>query len=455
MSLQVPALATLTAIRFGTGLPGQGPGGPEALIDELTAPDDLPGRFPVLDEAAAEALGARVGPLRKAARRREPGAEEPYQQAKRDLRQAELRGAQMTLARALAAPIGFRERLQWFWADHFTVRARFVEHRAMPQAFVEGAIRPHVAGRFADMLKAATLHPMMMVYLDQTRSVGPQSKTGRKGGGLNENLGRELLELHTLGVGAGYGQADVRQMSLLLTGPTWNFQRGWRFEQSRVEPGAETVLGRRYGGARPASLAEIDAALEDLALNPATAAHLSRKLAVHFCADQPDPDMVAAMTRAYRDNDGALLPVYAAMLAHPAAWAVPAQKIRQPWDFLVAATRALGVPAETVAALKPGDVQRRVFAPLRRMGQPWGEPDGPNGWPEEAQAWLTPQGLAGRIDWAMNDSRLWRKPPDPRLFWQEALGDAADETLVTAVGRSETDREGLALILASPAFNRR
>ncbi|CAM5394543.1 hypothetical protein FALB51S_02097 [Frigidibacter albus] len=362
----------------------------------------------------------------------------------------------LTLARAVDAQIGFRERLLQFWTDHFTARPRGPDMGPMAQVFAEEAIRPHLAGRFADMLKAADTHPLMLVYLDQTVSVGPNSQAGRKGGGLNENLAREMLELHTLGVGGSYGQADVRQLALLLTGLFWTYRAGWAFDPTRAEPGAETVLGESYGGAVPADVSEIHAALEDLALHPDTGRHLAWKLAVHFTSDDPDAGMVEDMAAAYARGGGALMPVYAAMLDHPAAWETFGAKTRQPQDFLVAALRSLGVSGAQVAQLAPGAVNNHLLGPLRRMGQPFAGPPGPDGWPEAASSWITPQGLAARIDWAMTAPRHWTRPlPDPRHLLRAALDDAAGERLVWAVGRAETAAEGAGLVLASPDFNRR
>lgn len=461
----MPSASTIAAVRFGSGLrprkagPAPAPVDAAALLDELTAPDPMPARFSVLTRAEAEALGAQFRPVRRAARMAETDDPEPQRALRamqKKLRFANGRGAQMTLARAVGAEIGFRERLQQFWSDHFATQPGGVERGLMQQVYVEEAIRPHLAGRFADMLKAAATHPMMLVYLDQTASVGPNSKSGRKGGGLNENLARETLELHTLGVGGSYGQADVRQLALLLTGLSWTYRSGWQFDAAKAEPGAETVLGQAYGGAVPADVSEIYEALEDLALHPETGRHLARKLAVHFTADEPDPGMVDSMAAAYAASDGALLPVYAAMLDHPAAWDSFGAKARQPFDFLTAALRALGVTGEQVAALEPAGVNNNILTPLRAMGQPFAAPPGPDGWPEAASEWITPQGLAARIEWAMKGPRRWANPlPDPRRLLRAALDDAAGERLTWAVGRAETATEGAGLILASPDFNRR
>jgi uncharacterized protein (DUF1800 family) len=187
------------------------------------------------------------------------------------------------------------------------------------------------------MLMAVATHPAMLLYLDQAQSVGPNSARGaRRDRGLNENYARELMELHTLGVGAVYSQDDVRQLAELLTGLAVDPVAGFVFDARRVEPGPERVLGRDYAGD---GIEAIRAVLADLAARPETARHLAHKLAVHFVADDPDPGLVTAMEAAFRDSGGDLVAVTAALLAHPAAWAEAAAKARQPFDFVVAALR--------------------------------------------------------------------------------------------------------------------
>ncbi len=250
-------------------------------------------------------------------------------------------GTRTTFARALSARDGLRERLVWFWADHFTTVARKRIDKAFPSALIEDAIRPHVMGRFSDMLQAVTLHPAMLVYLDQVISVGPNSPAGlRRGRGLNENLARELIELHTLGVGAVYAQDDVRQMAELLTGLVFKPEVGQGFEPNWVEPGSETVLGISYEGEGEEPILR---ALGDLALRPETARHIARKLAVHFISDTPDEDLVDALNGAFVASGGELAAVYTALVSHPSAWEKPMQKARQPFDFMVSALRALAL----------------------------------------------------------------------------------------------------------------
>lgn len=241
------------------------------------------------------------------------------------------------------------------------------------------------------MLKLAVLHPAMLMYLDQVLSYGPESPEGiKRKRGLNENLARELIELHTLGVGADYSQDDVRQMAELLTGVVFDPEVGQAFDPDRAEPGDETVLGRVYSGEGMKPVR----ALDDLALRPETAAHIARKLAVHFVSDTPDVGLVAAMTQAYTASGGDLMAVYGALLGHPAFPLGPLAKVRQPFDFMAASLRALGLDDVRLIKMGNGKFRRNILLPMGGMGQPWQEP-GSDGWPEVAEASDHAAGLGG------------------------------------------------------------
>ncbi len=365
--------------------------------------------------------------------------------------------ARLELARAVDADDSYRERLVRFWADHFTVAARRTPQRPLVTPFADEAVRPHLAAPFARMLRAAITHPAMLGYLDQTGSVGPDSVFGqRRNRGLNENLARELLELHTLGVDGGYGQTDVRQAALLLTGLTTTPDKGTVYLDNRAEPGAETVLGKRYGGPGKGRIEDIHQLLDDLSVHPATARHLSWKLAVHFVSDTPDPALVADLAAVWIRTGGDLLAVSTALTEHPAASRPALEKARQPFDFIVAALRALDVSGAEILAWRDPALRRFALAPMGAMGQTWQQPNGPDGWEEALDRWITPQALATRIDWAMQMPRRLRDElPDARRFADMALVGMADDDLVRLVARAETNVEGVGLVLASPLFNRR
>lgn len=450
--------ADILAFRFGYGLPhgAERPDTAQDRLVRLAQADAGLALWPALPEAGVFARMDAAVAMRKALRERpkDEDLRKTYQQALRGITQEAGQMQRRVFARALDSPDGLRERLCWFWADHFTTVSRGRTGEGLPGIMADHAIRPHVTGRFVDMLRAAALHPAMLAYLDQGASVGPNSKVGRKGGGLNENLARELIELHTLGVGSGYAQADVRQLAELLTGVVYAPGKGMVFRPQRAEPGAEQVLGRSYDGP---GLAPIHAVLDDLAHRPETAEHLARKLAVHFLQDDPDPALVRRMAQVYLAEDTGLMPVYAELLQSPAAQAAPMRKARQPVEFIIAGLRALGVPGAALVDMSPKLFNRVISAPLALMAQPFGAPRGPDGWPEPLADWVTPQGLAGRIAWAMAAPGvlLGDALPDPRRFAQQALGSLAGPALLTAVARSESVAEGVGLVLAAPEFNRR
>nr|WP_244868087.1 DUF1800 domain-containing protein [Vannielia litorea] len=435
------------------------PGSVAEMVAALHGPDDMAAAFPIAPFAERLPWYREFSDLSKARRAGDETALKKIKAMLVDDREAHTDMLAATLARALEAPHPLRERLTRFWADHFTVKGKGVARKAV-QRFVEDAIRPHVTGSFAAMLKAAVTHPLMLLYLDQNGSVGPgsnyaarQAERG-KTRGLNENLAREVLELHTMGVGGRYTQEDVRQFAELLTGLTMNLRQGMVFRPRRAEPGEEEVLGKVYGG-RKARLEHVHAVLDDIAVHPDTADHIARKLAVHFVSDTPPEGLVAALRARFEETGGDLGAVTEALLEHPEAWG-PLAKTKQPYDFLASACRALGVEGRQLTGLGFRKMMLYFLRPMQAMGQPWEQPLGPDGWAEDGAHWLTPQGLAGRINWAMSVSRVeGLSLPDPRRFVVTALGRQASERLAFAARAAEREAEGVGIILASPDFQRR
>lgn len=451
-------------IRFGCGLSPQvaPPQTLDALLAGLDGPDAMTERFPVLSYEAYWQRRAQWQALRRK-RRKASGARaealaEQTRAVNRSFTQDLLRGVGQTVQRWSRTETGFRERLALFWADHFTVVGKSGPQRSAVASYVDAAIRPNLSGRFADLLVAAVTHPMMLTYLDQKASVGPGSAYAQRKNdtrGLNENLAREVMELHTLGVDGPYTQADVRQLAELFTGLSIDKAGAMAFRPRRAEPGAETVLGRSYGG-DPARLEAVYRVLYDLALHPATADHIARKLAVHFVSDSPDQALIGHMAARFLATDGDLRAVYAAMLEHPAAWADGPGNVKPPFDFVASSCRALALPEARLQQVKPAQVNRLIYQPVRAMGQYWQRPAGPDGWPEMDAAWITPQGLSARMRWAMAvPRRLLADLPDPRLFVDDALGAAAPEPVRFAARAAETRAEAVGLILSAPAFQRR
>ena len=358
------------------------------------------------------------------------------------------------LLHQIASSHGLAERLVNFWADHFTVAARGRLLSLARTNYLDVAIRPNIAGKFEDLLIAAVTHAAMLLYLDQNASTGPNSVVGiAKGRGLNENLAREVLELHTLGVGGGYSQNDVREFAELLTGLRIS-KDGVGFNPTFAEPGEETVLGEVFGGLI-GSLDDVKDGLRHIARQPATADHIARKLVVHFVQDTPDEDHVAHVSAAFVRSGGDLRATYAALLEHKSAWVPKLRKVRQPYEFVVAALRVFEGGADLVTEPTARELRSGIGNALTGMGQVPNRPPGPDGWPEAEEAWITPATLAVRIRFAAKVARRLGQGLDPRAFVKTALGDVAGSNTSLAVAGSETKWEGVALVLASPEFNRR
>jgi uncharacterized protein (DUF1800 family) len=356
--------------------------------------------------------------------------------------------AQARFQRVVAAEAGFVERLVHFWSNHFCVSAaKGALVRAIAGSFEREAVRPHVLGRFADMLKAVESHPAMLFYLDNARSFGPQAPAGQGGKrGLNENLAREILELHTLGVQGGYTQADVTSLARIITGWTFAGAAGrigepgtFVFNPLAHEPGDQTLLGKVY---KAGGIEQGEAALTDLARHPSTARHVATKLVRHFVADAPPPSLVGRLADVFRDTDGDLLAVAAALLAADEAWSAPLTKMRTPEEFLLAAMRAIDHLPDDPGA---------VLGPLNVMGMPLWQPPGPNGWPDTVAAWASPEGMKLRLDVAAALAGRAREVNPSELLDGIAGGFASRETR-QAVARAESRQQGLALLLMSPEF---
>jgi uncharacterized protein (DUF1800 family) len=338
------------------------------------------------------------------------------------------------------------ERLVQFWSNHFTVSTQRGEVAPLAVAFENEAIRPHVLGRFEDMARAAILHPAMLVYLDNAQSIGPDSKAGQKRKrGLNENLGREALELHTLGVHGGYDQDDVRALALILTGWTIDRQDGDGtafFNPNTHEPGPKTLLGRTFPEEGDA---EAPAAITLMANHKGTAKHVAVKLARHFIADDPPASAISALERKFRETGGDLAAVTAMLVRLDAAWADPLAKLRSPNDFLTATLRATQLPAD----------DKQLANALNLLGQmPFAAPS-PAGWPDRAADWAGPDAVVRRVDWSLALGQRAGGKLDARVVLADMLGNLADAELVQMVARAPSPAEALALALSSPAFQRR
>lgn len=359
------------------------------------------------------------------------------------------REIQARLDRSVATDQPFLERLTTHWANHFCVSAKkrgFM--KAVAGAYEREAIRPHVLGRFRDMLGAVLRHPAMLIYLDNFRSIGPSTRAAQRNGrGLNENLARELLELHTLGAGSGYSQADVTQLAKALTGwsITWRNDPpvgAFRFYDRRHEPGAVTVLGRRYDRD---GLGKAEAILDDLARHPATARNVATRFARHFVGDPPPPALVNRLAETFRKTDGDLKALAEALVRAPEAWAAPARKVIPPWDMLVATSRATGVRFEAPAATRT----------LELFGQRMWEVPSPAGWPDADLEWAAPDALLERLDFAVDVGSKLAGQPDVGALAEDLLGPSASRDTLTAIRRAEDRTQAIALLIMAPEFQRR
>jgi uncharacterized protein (DUF1800 family) len=356
------------------------------------------------------------------------------------------------LQRALIADCGFAERLVTFWSNHFCISAAKGElARIWAGSFEREAIRPHVLGRFADMLKAVEQHPAMLFFLDNQQSLGPDSRAGQnRKRGLNENLAREIMELHTLGVGGGYTQDDVTSLARIITGWTFAGRQGqlgtpgtFVFNTNAHQPGPQVLLGKTYADD---GLAQGEAALADLARHPSTAKFIATKFARHFVADEPPPALVARLQEVFRATDGDLLALATALLDSDEAWQGELTKIRSPYEYLVAAGRLLGqIP----------DEPSRYLGGLNLLGQPLWAPSGPNGFPDSNAAWAAPEGMKLRLDIAAQVASKLGDNVDSRDLLELAAADASSQETRATVERAESRQQALALLLMSPEFQRR
>src|SRR5947207_11410416 len=362
-------------------------------------------------------------------------------------RQIYLDEARIRTEAALGTEIGFVERLVWFWSNHFCISADKIQSMSGP--YEREAIRPHVAGRFADMLLAVEGHPAMLFYLDNIDSIGPNSIAGiNRTRGLNENIAREILELHTLGVRSGYTQDDVISFAKVLTGwtllpPANNPEHGgeFSFNPRLHEPGAQKVLGKSYDDE---TVEQGRAVLRDLAANPATASHVATKLARYFVADTPPPALVEKMAKAFLDTGGDLKQVARVMVLSDEAWTQPPEKLKRPGEWVVGMVRATGLTQADPARYTDGQVL---------LGEPLWRPPSPKGFPDDEASWI--DGMGRRRDVANHFAERIAGRTDPREVIETVFESQVSPEVKQAVGRAESRQQALVLLFMSAEFQRR
>ena len=355
--------------------------------------------------------------------------------------------SQARFDRALSVDVGLSERLVWFWSNHFCVSAAKGLVRPFCGPLEREAIRPNVLGRFRDMLLAVESHPAMLIYLDNARSIGPNSPAGRnRSRGLNENLAREILELHTLGVRTVYTQADVTNLAKVITG--WGMMPvrqdpmlggEFYFNERMHEPGAQVLLGKTYPDNGVAQGRDV---LSDLARHPATARHIAFKLVMHFISDKPSESLVDSLAKRFLESDGDLKEVTKTMLAAKESWDAARTKLKRPSEWIIGCLRAGGIRSADL---------KTMGANLTALGEPLWRPSSPKGFSDDSATWI--DGIAQRVDIA---SRLSRGlPVEPKTAAERVLGPLASEDTRRAIARAADRPQAIALLMMAPEFQRR
>ena len=392
-------------------------------------------------------------------------AQKSYQQKLNDLaRQAQTR----SLLRDLYSRNQLKEQLTWFWMNHFNVSQSKDEIRALVGDYEETAIRPHVLGKFRDLLAATVIHPAMLQYLDNFQNAK---------GHINENYAREIMELHTLGVGSGYTQDDVQQLARILTGMGINrtgqpakiqpafvrYYRGknmFEFNPNRHEFGDKQFLGATITGN---GVDEVDKAIFILAAEPPTAHYVSTELAQYFCCDNPPDPLIQAMTATWKESDGDIKEVLRTLFASLEFKASLTQKFKDPIHYAVSGLRA-AYGQQVILNIQP------LMYWLNRMGEPLYGHETPDGYPMTEAAWSGPGEMETRFEIArqigLGHSGLYKMPGDttpepapPPLILQTRYYQAVAPTLspatISALGQGQNPADRNMLFLASPEFMHR
>lgn len=458
--------AAIALNRFGLGARPSDPppANPQRwVIDQFSRFEVRPARFAALDDAGQ--IVARYREQQQANRRMANGAvatdiKATLRAGRQDFRQDVQAlygdGVQARADAALATEAPFVERMVHFWSNHFCVSADNPRVTAFAAAFERDAIRPHVLGRFADMLLAVERHPAMLLYLNQVQSVGPDSvaaaRTPMRKRGLNENLAREIMELHTLGVRSGYTQVDVTEFARALTG--WSIDglgsRGGRggtnyfvFRPAQHQPGVRTIMGKRYadGGEDQAK-----AALSEFALAPVTATHVATKIARHFAGDEPPLALIARLAATFTATKGDLPSLYRTLAASPEAWVAAPTKFKTPWEWTVSALRGIGWRSV-------GEMQ--IAALQTQLGQRVWKPGAPAGWDDVAASWAGSDALLRRVEIAQRLVAPLGETVDARTLAPRIMPASLSPATADQIARSESPAGAVALMLVSPDFLRR
>ncbi len=343
----------------------------------------------------------------------------------------------------------FIERMVMFWSNHFTVSIQKPNVNGIINQYEVDVIRPHVTGYFKDMLLAVCQHPTMLYYLDNIQSLGPNSIAGlKRGKGLNENLAREILELHTLGVDGGYTQKDIIELAKIITG--LSLDKGtdgailkYKFQPYAHEPGSKKLLGRTYkeGGEQEG----IDA-LNRLANHPSTASFIATKLARHFISDTPSSHSINVLANSFRNSNGHLPTVMKTLINLNDAWKEPLTKFKTPYEFVISAFRLTDVEPQT---------NKKALASLNALNfRPFSAPS-PAGFDDIANSWASPDAIMKRVEWSYKMAQRIQSYTDPKKLANTGLGGIISTSTRTTIERAASGTDGIAFLLASPEFQRR
>ena len=373
-------------------------------------------------------------------------------------------------AMAVNGPSPVFERFWHFWTNHFTVAPATNNINAMVGPYMR-MLRGHMSGYFRDMLFEAVTHPAMVLYLDNAISTGPKSRNslnelrqnGKAKHSINENLGRELLELFTLSPAAGYSQADVAGATFILTGwgvhkpsDTWNKSGapyGSYFDFGRHEPGTHSVMGKSYS-AFVRNDGKLNDLIDDLAAHPATAQHICLKLATAFIADEPAPEAVARLVNVFTQSKGHLPSLHKAVVAEVALAGAASRKFLLPESWLWSIYRVAGAELPVVPPLRELRGER-LHDILTELGQPVHYCPQPNGWSLQSRDWISKEMLDRRVRYAFQFAGRVRQPGSLTqvLLRQQGRGPLVQQLRTAAATAEGPERRGIwAAYLTSPAM---
>ncbi|HEY3057030.1 MAG TPA: DUF1800 domain-containing protein [Thermoanaerobaculia bacterium] len=453
--------------------------GVDTWIEQQLHPEAIPDcaiearlqEYPTLQMSDAELIEKYYRPIVEARREKDSIDKESMQMLRKNAQEVMTDLVGQRILRAAESDRQLNEVMVDFWMNHFNVFAGKGIDRFLLTSYERDTIRPHVWGRFEDLLMATAKSPAMLFYLDNARSVAAPENRFRgfrpaqqqMRAGLNENYAREIMELHTLGVDAGYTQKDVTELARVLTG--WTIARpeqggGFLFRRQLHDVGEKTVLGVRFpeGG----GIEEGEKMIHILAHHPATAHHLAYKLAQRLVADNPPKALVDRVAKRFLDTDGDLRQTVKAVIDSPEFWNPQSYraKVKSPFEYTISAVRAIDGQVTD-----PMPIARE----LQKIGEPLYGAQPPTGYSDKAEAWVNTGALLNRLNFAL--ALAANKMPGVRsdvaslahgvnvdALAQTLTGGAlADETRKTIRERAGDEGETstiVGLILGSPEFQR-